>query len=84
MAAVMTGPEHYRQAEQLLGHAAAMAAENVGPGDVPELLERVRLDTEMAIGHGLLALAAAIGLSAKMGVADESAWRDAAGTPLGT
>jgi hypothetical protein len=49
---------------------------------VPGLLQRQALAVNMAIAHGLLAAAAAIGLSAKMGVADESAWRDAAGTRL--
>jgi len=38
----------------------------------------------MAIGHGLLAVAAAIGMSAKMGVADENAWRDVARTTPGS
>lgn len=74
----MTGPEHFVQAEQLLEHAGAMAAENAAAEDVPELLQRQALAVNMAIGHGLLAAAAAIGLSAKMGPAAESAWRDVA------
>jgi hypothetical protein len=59
-----------------------MAAENVAAEDVPELLQRQALAVSMATAHGLLAVAAAIGLSATMGQADEAAWRDVARTKL--
>jgi hypothetical protein len=78
----MTSTDHYLEAERMLEHAATMAAENVAPEDVPELLQRQALAVNMAVAHGLLAAAAAIGLSAKMGVADESVWRETAGTRL--
>jgi len=79
----MTGPGHNLEAGRLLEHAAEMARVNVAAEDVAELLQRQALAVNMAIGHGLLAVAAAVGMSAKMGVADESAWRDVAGTKLG-
>lgn len=74
----MTGPAHYQESERLLDRAAAMAAENVAPEDVPELLQRQALAVNMAIGHGLLAAAAAIGLSAHLDALDTQAWREAA------
>jgi len=59
----MTGPEHYRQAVEILaGH----------DGD-PQRIAAAQV-------HATLALAAAIGLSAKMQPLDEQAWRDIAAT----
>jgi hypothetical protein len=54
----MTSIDHYLKAERLLAHAAAMAAENVGRGDLAELLERPRLAVDIAATHATLAAAA--------------------------
>jgi hypothetical protein len=80
----MTGPEHYRQAERLLEHSGRMLAEHVGDEGNGELLQRQAVAVDMATAHGLLAVAAAVGLSANLDAADASAWRDAARTRLGT
>ena len=79
----MTSTDHYLEAERLLEHAAVMAAENVGPGDLPEFLERQRLAVGMANAHAALAAAAVAGLSAHMDPADTREWRRVAGTPIG-
>jgi hypothetical protein len=52
---------------------------HVGAEGLAELLERQRLAVNMATAHGLLAVAAAIGVSATMARADEDAWRKVAG-----
>ena len=57
----MTGPEHFRTAEQLLGHAASMLDADVAPEDRAELVQRQAAVASMATGHALLAAAAAIG-----------------------
>lgn len=78
----MTGPEHYREGERLLEHAARMLAEPVGDDGTAELLQRQAAAVGMATAHGLLAVAAAVGLSGQMGTADETAWRAAAATRI--
>jgi hypothetical protein len=78
----MNGPGHYRQAEQLLEHAAAMLDTDVGPEARAELIQRQAAVATMALAHALLAAAATIGLSAHLDRADSLAWRRVAGTPL--
>jgi hypothetical protein len=46
----MTGPEHFRAAEQLLEHAAAMLDTDVAPGDRGELVQRQAAIASMATG----------------------------------
>ena len=58
----MTGPEHYRKAEELLGDSRR----------VPEIVSAV------AQVHATLALAAATALSSDLPDADARAWREAA------
>jgi hypothetical protein len=80
----MTGPEHYRRAEQLLEHAAAMLKADVAPEDSAELVQRQAAVASMATAHAVLAAAAAFGLSAHLDVSDTNAWRDVAATRPGT
>jgi hypothetical protein len=79
----MNGPDHYRAAERLLEHAAGMLATDVAPEDRAELVQRQAAVASMATAHALLAAAATAGLSAHLDIGETSAWRDAAGTPLG-
>jgi len=62
----MNGPARYRQAEQLLEHAAAMLGTDVAPEDNAELIHRQAAIATMAHAHALLAAAAAIALSAHL------------------
>jgi hypothetical protein len=81
----MTGPEHYRAAEQLQQHARAVMDATQGPLGLLSPEERARLqaaDLADAQIHATLALAAAIGLSASLPQLDGMAWRDAAATRL--
>jgi hypothetical protein len=78
----VTGPERYREGERLLEHAAGMLAEPVGDDGAAELLQRQAAAVGMAAVHGLLAVAAAVGLSGQMRTADETAWRAAATTRI--
>ena len=78
----MTGPEHFRVAEQLLEHAGSMLDTSVAPEDRAELVQRQAAVASMASGHALLAVAASAGLSAHLDPADTQAWRDVAGTRL--
>lgn len=64
----MTGPEHYRRAEELAERADEFVSSRVG---VPW--------AAAAQVHATLALAAATALG-RISPADERAWRDAAGT----
>lgn len=76
----MTGPDHYRAAEQLQQHAAPSWKQPQGPlGDLaPEERARMRAaDLADAQVHAVLALAAAIGTSAD--VTDSQEWRRVAG-----
>jgi hypothetical protein len=70
----MTGPEHYRRAEEL----AAEAHRLPGQGD-GQATAGVR--AAVAQTHAVLALAAATAIGASG--ADTRAWADAAGTRLG-
>ena len=74
----MTGPDHFRAAEQLLEHAASMLDTDVAAEDRTELVQRQAAIASMATGHALLAAAAAIGLSAHLDTADTRAWRKVA------
>ena len=76
----MTGPEHFRAAEQMLEHAASMLDTDVAAEDLAELVQRQAAIASMATGHALLATAAAIGLSAHLDTAETQAWRDIAAT----
>jgi hypothetical protein len=78
----MTGPEHFRTAEQLLDHAASMLDTDVAPEDRAELVQRQAAIASLATGHALLAAAAVIGLSAHLDALDTQAWRDVASTRL--
>ena len=78
----MTGPDHFRAAEQLLDHAASMLDTDVAPEDRAELVQRQATVVSMATGHALLAAAAAIGLSAHLEPTDTRAWKDVAATHL--
>jgi hypothetical protein len=62
----MTGPDHFRRAEQLLEHASAMLDTEVAPQDRAELVARQAAVATMADAHALLAAAAALGLSARL------------------
>jgi hypothetical protein len=53
----MTGPDHYRQAEELLGYAEALPAEERGGQEDMSFLTEAQV-------HATLALAAATALSA--------------------
>ena len=68
----MTGPEHYREAERLLGLAHERSDDIFGEQLGPTLAA--------AQAHALLALAAA---TAVRSTADERSWLDAAATKLG-
>jgi hypothetical protein len=72
----MNGPQHFRQAEKLLEHAASMLDTDVAPEARAELVQRQAAVASMATAHAVLA--AAIGLSAHLDRADELAWRDVA------
>jgi hypothetical protein len=74
----VTGPEHYLQAERLLEHAAGMLGTEVAPEDRIEFVQCQAAIAGMASAHAVLAVAAAIGLSAHLDRADELTWRDAA------
>jgi hypothetical protein len=78
----MTGPEHYAAAERLLEHAATMLDADVGSERAAELVQRQIAVATVGQAHALLAAAAAIGLSARLGPLDEQEWREtAAGRP---
>jgi hypothetical protein len=51
----MSGPGHYREAEQLLEHAAAMLDTDVAAEDNAELIQRQTAVATMAHAHALLA-----------------------------
>ena len=75
----VTGPDHYRAAEQLQQHARAVIEATQGPlADLaPEERARMRAsDLADAQVHAVLALAAAIGTSAD--VVDGLEWRKVA------
>lgn len=78
----MNGPQHFRQAEKLLEHAASTLDTDVAAADRAEPVQRQAAVASMAIAHTVLAAAAAIGLGAHLDTADSWAWRKAAGTPL--
>ncbi len=63
----MTGPEHYAAAERLLEHAATMLDADVGSERAAELVQRQIAVATVGQAHALLAAAAAIGLSARLG-----------------
>ena len=71
-----TGPQHYAAAEQLLEHAATMLDADVDPQRAAELVQRQIAVATLGQAHALLAAAA--GLSARMGPLDEQEWRGAA------
>jgi hypothetical protein len=73
----MTGPDHFRRAEQLLEHASAMLDTEVAPEDRAELVACQAAVATMANAHALLAATA--GLSARLDVAEASAWRESQG-----
>jgi hypothetical protein len=77
----MTGPEDCQCAEQLLEHAATMLDADVPPEDRAEFVQRQAAVASMATAHTVLATAGVLGMSARLGSADEIAWRDVAGTP---
>ncbi|MFR0351827.1 hypothetical protein [Streptomyces sediminimaris] len=74
----MTGPEHYRQAEELLGYAEALSAEERGGREDMSFLAEAQV-------HATLALAAAQALSdparsaPRATVPEWQAWQSAAG-----
>lgn len=78
----MTGPDHYAAAERLLGHARAMLDVSVAPEVAAEHVQRQSAVASMATAHALLAVAAALGLSAHLDAADIRAWRDVAATRI--
>lgn len=78
----MTGPGHFRAAEQLGEHAASMLHTDVAPEDRVELIQHQAAIASMATGHALLAADAAIGLSAHLEPSDTRAWKDVAATRL--
>ena len=61
----MTGPQHYRAAEQLLEHAATMLEADVDPERATELVQRQIAVATHGQAHALLAAAAVVELSAK-------------------
>jgi hypothetical protein len=77
----VTGPEDYQRAEQLPEHAATMLDADVAPEDRAEFVQRQAAVVGMATAHAVLATAGVLGMSARLGSADEIAWRDVAGTP---
>jgi hypothetical protein len=74
----MTGPEHYLTAERLLEHAATMLDADVGSERAAELVQRQIAVAALGQAHALLAAAAAVALSARMGPLDEQEWRETA------
>ena len=72
----MNGPQHFRQAEKLLAHAASMLDTNVAPEALAELVQRQAAIASMATAHAVLA--AGRDLSAYLDRTDELAWRDVA------
>ena len=71
----MTGPEHYRRAEEL----AAEAHRQLGQGDRQAT---AGIWAAVAQAHAVLALAAATAIGESS--VDDRAWADAAGTRLGS
>jgi hypothetical protein len=69
----MTGPEHYQRAEELLGRAFPPGQDYISNPD----LER------LAIGHALLAVAAAaaLGTSGTFTARDRDDWAEVAAQP---
>jgi hypothetical protein len=51
----MNGPQHFRQAEKLLEHAASMLDTDVAPEDRAELVQRQAALASMATAHAALA-----------------------------
>lgn len=78
----MTGPQHYRVAEQLLEHAATMLDADVDPARAAELIQRQTAVATLGQAHALLAAAAATGLQGAISSIDEREWREAAATRL--
>jgi hypothetical protein len=78
----MTGPQHYAASERLLEHATSMLDAVVAPEDRAELVARQAAVAAMAHAHAVLAVAAAVGLSAHLERLDERAWREVAATPF--
>jgi hypothetical protein len=72
----MTGPQHYRAAEQLLEHATTMLDADVDPSRAAELIQRQIAVATLGQAHALLA--AAIGLQGAISSLDEREWREAA------
>jgi hypothetical protein len=72
----MNGPHHFRQAEKSLEYVASMLDTDVAPEDRAELVQRQAAVASIATAHAVLA--AAIGLSAHLDLADGLAWRDVA------
>jgi hypothetical protein len=74
----MTGPEHYKRAERLLGYAEALAAEARGSAEDVSLLAEAQV-------YATLALAAATAVQPATykgaGRAELQAWASACGTP---
>lgn len=69
----MNGPEHYREAESLLGASEKLVDDGHG-GLAAYAVDRAHVHANLA-----LAAAVALGGSAKMASADYDAWDDAAG-----
>ncbi len=67
----MTGPEHFKHAEQLLDWASA--------GELDSNIERYHLAAAQV--HATLAVAAATALMSDVPIVDWRAWYKAAGTP---
>jgi hypothetical protein len=70
----VTGPEHYRKAEELLGYAEALDAGRRGSAEDMSFLAEAQV-------HAALANAAAAALNGPHGlpVADQEEWAEAAG-----
>lgn len=88
----MTGPEHYKEAERLLGAAEKISTYLAGLADdrgrVTTAQQKQEIDAgEQAIittagraqAHATLALAAAVAIQNQPTAADRHAWADAAG-----
>ena len=73
----MTGPEHYRRAEELAAEAHRLLGQGDGQGDGQAT---AGVWAAVAQTHAVLALAAATAVGASS--ADSRAWADAAGTGL--
>ncbi|MFB7711642.1 hypothetical protein [Streptomyces sp. NPDC056105] len=78
----MTGPEHYREAEKLLGYAEARDAEQRGDAEDMSLLAEAQVHATLALAAGTALANADRSASAEYVRYDGAEWRRAAGVAI--